>query len=99
MGSFVTFVNQLMKIILYAVFVTLSRLLRYRTRIHDFLFRAWQGELKYGTSRLIYARPQPAPVGIDDRPADGQPHPCSAGLCGVKRLENALEIFGIDPRS
>ena len=37
-------------------------------------------------------------MGIDDRPADRQPHPYSAGLGGVESLENALEMFRIDAR-
>ena len=63
-----------------------------------FRFRAGQGELKYGASRLIRVCPQPAPMGIDDGPADRQPHPHSAGLRGVESLENALEMFRINAR-
>ena len=48
--------------------------------------------------RGSFARPQPAAMGIDDRPADRQPHPHSAGLRGVESLENALEMFRIDAR-
>src|SRR5882724_7950237 len=64
----------------------------------DFLFRSWQGELEYSAARLIHACPQPAPVAIDDRPADRQPHPHPAGFRGVERLEHALEIFGVNTR-
>jgi hypothetical protein len=37
-------------------------------------------------------------MGVDDRPANRQPHPCSAGLCGVEGLKNALEMFRRDAR-
>jgi hypothetical protein len=37
-------------------------------------------------------------VGVDDGPADRQPHPNSAGLRGVESLENALDMFQINPR-
>jgi len=37
-------------------------------------------------------------MGIDDRPADRQPHPYPAGFRGVERLENALEMFPINTR-
>src|SRR5437588_9613325 len=50
--------------------IPFSCLMRYGPRIHDFLFRSWQGELEYSAARLIHACPQPAPMGIDDRPAD-----------------------------
>src|SRR6478672_6754541 len=57
-----------------------------------------QGELKYRTARFIRFCPQPAPMGVDDRPTNRQPHPCSAGLCGVEGIENAIEMFRIDAR-
>jgi len=38
-------------------------------------------------------------MGIDNGPAYRQSHPRSAGLGGVKRLENALEMFRINARS
>ena len=57
-----------------------------------------QGELKYGAARFIRLCPQPAPMGIDDGPANRQPHPHAAGLRGVKCLENALEMRRIDAR-
>ena len=56
-----------------------------------------QGELKYSAARFIRLCPQPAPMGVDDRPADRQPHPHSAGLRGVESLENALEMSGSMP--
>jgi hypothetical protein len=45
--------------------------------------RGAQGELKYRTARFIRLCPQPAPMGVDDRPADRQAHPHAAGLRGV----------------
>jgi len=63
--------------------------------IRELSFGAGQGELKYRASKLIRIRPQPAPVSIDDGPADRQPHPHSAGLRGVEGIENALDMFRI----
>ena len=57
-----------------------------------------QSELKYGAVRLVRPRPQPAAMGIDDRPADRQPHADAGGFCGVECLENALQMRRIDPR-
>src|SRR5271170_7285926 len=57
--------------------------------------RGRQGELKYSAARFIRLCPQPAPMGIDDRRANRQSHPHSAGLRGVKRLENAIEMTAI----
>jgi hypothetical protein len=37
-------------------------------------------------------------MGIDDGPADRQPHPGSAVLRGVKRIKNALEMRRSDAR-
>jgi hypothetical protein len=37
-------------------------------------------------------------MGIDDRPADRQPHPYSAAFRGVESLEDALDIFRINAR-
>ena len=37
-------------------------------------------------------------MGIDDRPADRQPHPYSAGFRGVESLEDALEMVRINTR-
>src|ERR1700752_4287141 len=58
--------------------------------------RGGKGELKYRAARFIRHCPQPAIMGVDDRPANRQPHPCSAGLCGVERIENAIDLFRID---
>ena len=44
-----------------------------------------QGELKYGAARFIRIRPQPAPMGIDDRPADRQPHPYAARISWCRK--------------
>jgi hypothetical protein len=38
-------------------------------------------------------------MSVDDGSADGQPHPRAIDLRGVKRLENALEMLGIDARA
>src|SRR5215813_4504525 len=35
-------------------------------------------------------------MGDDDRSADRQSHPRSAGLCGIERLENALNVRRIN---
>ena len=67
-------------------------------RSHELPFRVRQGELKYGAARFICFCPQPTPVGIDDRPADRQPHPYSAGFRGVESLEDALEMARINTR-
>src|SRR5258705_6911996 len=60
--------------------------------------RGGQGELKYGTARFIRLCPQPAPMGVDDRPANRQAHPHAAGLRGVKCIEHALEMRRIEAR-
>jgi hypothetical protein len=76
--------------------VQLSTSVNRLKRIHELICGARQGELKNGASRFIRIRPQPASMGIDDGPADRQPHPHSAGLRGVESLENALEVFRIN---
>src|SRR5277367_1386034 len=55
-----------------------------------------QRELKYGASGLVCVSRQPAAVGFNDRPADRQPHPHSAGLRRVESLENALDMLRIN---
>jgi hypothetical protein len=60
--------------------------------------RGGQGELKYRTAGFIRLCPRPAPMGVYDRPANRQPHPCSAGLCGAEGIEKALEMFRRDAR-
>jgi len=82
----------------YGVFAWLSGLVSRLKRILEFAFGAGQGKLKYDASRLISACPEPAPVSIDNRSADRQPHPHPAGFRGVESLENALEIFRTNPR-
>ena len=77
----------------------LSSLVSRAKRIREFLLRAGQGEPKYGPAGCIHVCPQPAPVGIDDRPTDRQSHPYSAGLRGVEGIKNAIEMFWINPRS
>jgi hypothetical protein len=59
--------------------------------MHELAFCAGQGELKNGASRFIRIRPQPAPMGIDDGPADRQAHPQTARLRRVEGVENVLE--------
>src|SRR6266446_7908493 len=49
------------------------------------------GEFKDGTTRLIRGRRQPPAVSFDDRTADRQPQPQTAGLCRVEGVEKALE--------
>ena len=61
-------------------------------------FPVGQGEPKYGASGLVRVCPQPAPVGVDDGPADRQSHPDPAGLRGVESIENALTTFPINAR-
>src|SRR5712691_6848113 len=87
-----------MRSISYGVFVRLSSLVSRLKRIPELLFHSGQGELKYGAARFIRICPELPPVGIDDRPADRQPHPNSAGLRGVESLENALEMFRTNAR-
>ncbi len=70
-----------------------------RLSVRELIFRAGQGELKNGASRFIHIRPQPAPMGIDDAPADRQPHPHPAGLRCVESLKNALDMLRIDARN
>jgi hypothetical protein len=55
-------------------------------------------KLKERTLRFARDRPQLSPVGLDDRPANRQSHPCSFGLCGVEGLENAIEMCRMDAR-
>ena len=67
-----------------------------RLSVRELIFRAGRGELKNGASRFTHIRPQPAPMGIDDGPADRQPHPHPAGLRCVESLKNALDMLRID---
>src|SRR5690242_542921 len=60
---------------------------------------ARQIEIKYDAAGGIQLCPQPAPMCIDDRSADRQPHPYAAGFRGVEGLEDALQMDGIDARS
>src|SRR4029078_11281321 len=57
-----------------------------------------QGELKYSAARFIRFCPQPAPMGLDNSPANRKPHPHAAGLRGVKCIEHALEMRRIEAR-
>ena len=65
-------------------------------KIRELSFHAGQRELKYRAARVVRFRPQPASVGIDDRPADRKPHPGPTGLGSVESLEDALDMFRID---
>src|SRR5215469_8533922 len=99
MGSSVTFVSQWTKMISHGAFAWLSRPVSRRlNRICELCVSARQRELKHGAARLVRLCPQPAPMGVDDRPADRQPHPHAAGFRGVECLENALEMRRIDTR-
>src|SRR5215472_1966095 len=99
MGSSVTFVSQWMKRISHGAFAWLSRPVSRLKKIRELCFGVGQGELKDGTARFIRLYPQSAAMGVDDRPADRQPHPHTAGLRGVECLENALQMRRIDARS
>src|SRR5437879_8154551 len=54
-------------------------------------------KLKQSTPRLAGGRPQPAPVGIDDRPADRESHTHAAGFGGEEGVEQPVRILGGDP--
>src|ERR1700751_4523912 len=98
MESFVISASQSARSISYGVSIWLSSLVRRRTRTHEFLFRTGQGALKHGAGRFILLGPQPAAMGVDDRPANRQPHSHAAGLRGVKCIEHALEMRPIEAR-
>src|SRR5262245_7741476 len=97
-GSSVTFVNRWMNSVSHSVFGRLSSPVNRLRRRSEHSLGAGQGELKYRTPRLVRIRPQPAAMGVDDRSTDRQPHPRSARLRGVERLENVLQIRRIDAR-
>src|SRR6516162_9897114 len=80
------------------VFAQRSRPVKRLKRIRELSFAAGQGELKHSAARLFRLCPQPAPVGVDDRPADRQPHSSSAGFSRVEGLENALAMSRIKAR-
>src|SRR6516162_2338375 len=98
MGSSAIFVSWWMKRISHGAFAWLSRPVSRLKRIRELCFSARQGELKYGAAESVRICPQPAPMGVDDRPADRQPHPHAAGFRGVECLENALQMRRIDAR-
>src|SRR5262250_2317544 len=98
MGSSAIFVSQWMKRISHGAFAWLSCPVSRLKRIRELSFGAGQGELKYGTAGFIGTYPQPAPMGVDDRPADRQPHPHAAGFRRVECLENALQMRRVDTR-
>src|SRR3954463_7656824 len=98
MESFVISASRLTRSVWYGASIRCSSLVSRRTRRHEFLFRAGQRELKYSAARLIHICPQPARMGIDDRPADRQSHSHSAGFRGVQSFENAFETLRINAR-
>src|ERR1700752_545210 len=98
MESFATFRSRSMRSVYWGVLMRLSSLGSRRRRIHEFRFRAGDSELKYRTARFIRLCPQPAPMSVDDRPANRQPHSHAAGLRGVKSIEHALEMRRIEAR-
>src|SRR6516162_9657659 len=65
-------------------------------RSRELLFDIGQGELKYGTARLVRLRPQLAPMSMDDGAANRQPHACSTGFRGVEGVEDSIEMPRID---
>src|SRR5215468_28780 len=99
MGSYVIFESRLTNSFWPSAFARLSRPVNRPHGIRELFFDTGQSELKHGAARLVRLRPQPAPMGIDDGPADRQPHSRSAGLCRVERLENALAVLRVDARS
>src|SRR6516162_5778588 len=84
--------------ICYGVFAQLSRPAKCLKRIRELSFEAGQGELEYGAARFVGFCPQPASMGVDDRPADRQPHSRSAGFGTIECLENALAMARIKAR-
>ena len=56
-----------------------------------------QGERKDGTLGRIGPGPEPPPVGLDDRSADGQPHAQALWLGRIKRLKEALKSLRVQP--
>src|SRR5580700_2463349 len=48
-------------------------------------------EVKNGAAGLVGRHPQTAAMGFYDRPADRQPHPQTAGLRRVERVEEAFK--------
>src|SRR5258705_12464071 len=92
MELFVISASRSARSVSYGASIRLSSLVSRRTRTHEFLFRAGQGELKYSAARLIHICPQPARMGIDDRPTDRQSHSHAAGFRGVKCIEHPLEM-------
>src|SRR6266581_4451279 len=98
MELFVISASRSKRSVSYGASIRLSSLVSRRMRTHEFVFRAGQRELKYRAPRLIHIGPQPARMGIDDRPTDRQSHSHSAGFRGVKCIEHALEMRRIDAR-
>src|SRR5215831_17117489 len=55
-----------------------------------------QGELKYDAARLVWLRPQLAPMSMDDGAANRQTHACSTRLRGVESIEDPIEMRRIN---
>src|SRR5271166_406918 len=98
MGWFVTSASRWMTTISRGAFVRLSSKASRLGRSMSLLCRR-QSESEYGAPGFIDVYPHPTPMRDDDGPADCQPHPHAAGLCGVEGFENPLEMFPIDARS
>src|SRR6516225_9651192 len=98
MGSCVTCASRWRKSISHDAFARLSGLLTRLKRSRELSFDIGQGELKYGTARLVRLRPQLAPMSMDDGAANRQPHACSTGFRGVEGVEDPIEIRRINAR-
>ena len=55
--------------------------------------------MKRGAAGRVRRNPQPAPVGLDDRPADRETHSHTARFCGEERVEYPINIFRVDAGS
>src|SRR3954451_24945882 len=98
MESFATFKSPSMKAASSVAFVRRSSPVILPQRNRESVSYRWQGELKYGASRLVRVGPQPTPMGVDDGATDQEAHSNPAGLGRVKSFENAIEMFRIDAR-
>ena len=94
-GLFATSASRWTTIISSGACVRHYSLARRLKRIHEPSCAAGRVELKYGPrGSLGYS--QLASVAVYDGSANRQTHSDSAGLCGVKRFENSLEISRIN---
>src|SRR5262245_53174110 len=72
---------------------------RYWSSLTSSILRAssrGQGKLKYGAPRGIRDDPQLPIVGIDNRTADRQAHPHTAGFCREEGVEYPLDLLRAD---